>query len=74
MPDNYWTHPRPDGTWGTKKEGATRDSRVFETQQESWDYTRGQAKQNNGEAFLQNKHGQIRERNSFGNDPFPPKG
>ncbi len=74
MANNYWTHPRPDGNWGSKKEGASRDSRVFETQKEAWDYSREQAKQNNSEAFLQNKQGQIRERNSFGHDPYPPKG
>lgn len=74
MSDNYWTHPRPDGKWGSKKEGASRDSRVFDTQKESWDYSRSQAKDGSGEAYLQNKQGQIRERNSYGNDPFPPKG
>ncbi len=74
MTDNYWTHPRPDGAWGSKKEGSDRDSRVFDTQKEAWHYSRMQAKQHSSEAFLQNKQGQIRERDSFGHDPFPPKG
>lgn len=74
MSNNYWTHPRPDGKWGSKKEGTSRDSRVFDTQQQSWDYSRSHAKDSGGEAYLQNKHGQIRERNSYGNDLFPPKG
>lgn len=74
MAENYWAHPREDGKWGSKKEGSSRDSRVFDTQKEAWDYSRGQAKQSNSEAFLQNKQGQIRERNSYGNDKFPPRG
>lgn len=74
MSDNYWTHPRLDGKWGSKKEGADRDSRVFDTQKESWDYTRERAKDSRGEAFLKNKKGRIRERNTYGRDPFPPKG
>ncbi|WP_268245296.1 DUF2188 domain-containing protein [Vulcaniibacterium thermophilum] len=26
------------------------------------------------ELFIQGRDGQIRERNSYGDDPFPPKG
>jgi hypothetical protein len=74
MSDNYWTHPRPDGKWGSKKEGASRDSRTFNTQKESWDYSRGHARQTGSEAILQNRQGQIRERNTYGKDPYPPKG
>lgn len=74
MPDNYWTHPRSDGKWGSKKEGASRDSRVFETQKDAWDYSRSQAKEGQGEAYLQNKQGQIRERNTYGHDPRDIKG
>ena len=74
MSDNYWAHPRPDGKWGSKKEGASRDSQTFNTQQEAWSYSRSHAKQSGGEAFLQNKKGQIRERNTYGKDPYPPKG
>ena len=59
MPDNYWAHPRPDGKWGSKKEGAPKDSRIFKTQEEAWGYSKNHAKQCGGEAFLQNKHGRI---------------
>jgi len=74
MAENYWTHLRPDGKWGTKKEGASRDSRVFDTQQDSWDYTQDKARESGGEAYLKNKKGKIRERNTYGKDPYPPKG
>jgi len=74
MPDDFWTHPRPDGKWGTKKAGASRDSRVFGNQAQSWEYTKERAKEEGGEAFLQNRQGRIRERNTYGEDPYPPKG
>ena len=29
---------------------------------------------NEGELFIHNRKGQIRDRNSYGNDPYPPDG
>ena len=72
--DNYWTSPREDGRWEAQREGSERASRVFDTQREAWDYSRGRARDTVGEAFLQGRDGQIRERNTYGKDPYPPKG
>jgi len=76
MPDpkNFWTQQRQDGTWETKQEGASRASRVFDTQADSWDYTKDRARNAGGEAFLKGRDNRIRERNSYGNDPYPPEG
>ncbi len=71
---NYWTKQNQDGTWGVKKEGASKNSRNFNTQNEAWDYAKSQAQKSNGEAFLKNREGKIRERNTYGKDPYPPKG
>ena len=71
---NYWTQKRKDGKWESKKEGAEKASKVTDTQAEAWDYSKEQAKKGKGEAFLKNKGGKIRERNTYGNDPYPPKG
>ena len=70
---NHWTSPRDDGRWDSKREGASK-GRVFDTQAQAWEHAKQQARDNKGEAFLQNRKGQIRERNTYGNDPFPPKG
>ncbi|MCW3780255.1 DUF2188 domain-containing protein [Defluviimonas salinarum] len=72
--DNFWTSPRDDGRWEAQREGGERASRVFDTQQEAWDYTRERARETGGEAFLQGRNGRIRERNTYGDDPYPPKG
>ncbi|QHI70494.1 DUF2188 domain-containing protein [Tichowtungia aerotolerans] len=67
---NVWTKQRPDNTWQAKREGASRASGVFRTQAEAWDKSREIAKREGGEAFLCNRGGQIRERNTYtGHDP-----
>lgn len=70
---NHWTSPRPDGNWDSKREGASK-GRVFDTQAEAWSHSKQQAKQDGSEAYLQNRHGQIRERNTYGHDPEKSKG
>ncbi|MEQ8341480.1 MAG: DUF2188 domain-containing protein [Marinovum algicola] len=72
--DNFWTSPRKDGRWEAQREGSQRASRVFDTQREAWDYSRDRARNTGGEALLQGRNGQIRERNTYGRDPYPPKG
>ena len=72
--NNYWTQQRQDGKWESKREGAERASKVTETQAEAWDYSREKASEAQGEAFLKGRDGLIRERNTYGNDPFPPEG
>jgi len=70
---NVWVVGDKDG-WKVKKEGATRHCSAFRTQGEAWSEAKRLARQSNGEAFLQGLDGKIRERNSYGSDPRPPKG
>lgn len=76
MPDkrNYWTQQRPDGKWESKREGAKRASKVTDTQAESWAHSKQKAKEGKGEAYLKGRDNNIRERNTYGKDPYPPKG
>mgnify|MGYP001112069544 CR=1 FL=1 len=73
MTKNYWTTKREDG-WAVKKEGAAKASSVHENQSEAWAETRRLARGAGGEAFLQGSDGKIRARNTYGKDPYPPKG
>ncbi|GAA0219173.1 DUF2188 domain-containing protein [Castellaniella daejeonensis] len=70
---NQWVVPREDG-WAVRGEGNSRDTSHHATQQEAINAAKGIAQNQASELFIQNKQGQIRERNSYGNDPFPPKG
>jgi uncharacterized protein YdaT len=63
-----------NGSWGVKSEGSSRPAKVTNTQQEAIDYGRELAKNNNSELLVHGKDGRIRQKDSFGNDPFPPKG
>ncbi len=71
---NTWTQQRPDGRWETKREGSQRASSVHRTQAQAWERGKELARNDGGEAFLKNSEGKIRERNTYGKDPFPPKG
>lgn len=73
MSSNYWTTKRPDG-WAVKREGSARASSIHETQASAWAETRRLARGAGGEALLQGKDGKIRAKNSYGDDPYPPKG
>jgi len=64
----------PEGGWQGKKGGAERASFRTETQAEAFSKAVEQGKREGLEVFLHGRKGQIRERNSYGNDPYPPKG
>lgn len=62
-----------DYGWATRKEGAERAGRVSRTQQEAIDLARNQARRENVEVVIHRKDGQIRDSDSYGGDPCPPK-
>ncbi|MNL59924.1 hypothetical protein D3C87_1836920 [compost metagenome] len=59
--------------WGTLREGGQRATQVFDTQQQAIDAGRLMAKQSQGELLIHGENGRIRARDSYGNDPCPPK-
>lgn len=65
--------PHREG-WQVKKAGAQKASKVCSTQKECIEYGIKQAKIEKSELYIHNKEGRIRAKNSYGNDPFPPKG
>lgn len=70
---NYWTTKHEDG-WAVKREGAERATSVHDKQADAWKETQDRARESKGEAYLQNRHGEIRERNTYGHDPRKTKG
>lgn len=66
--------PRTDGRWAVERPGADRASSLHETQAEAFEAGRGLARTDHSELFIHGRDGEIRERNSYGNDPYPPKG
>ena len=66
-------HPNDEGRWQVRRDNATRASRVFDTQSEAEKFGRRLAKREQVEFVLAGRDGAIREKNSYGNDPNPPK-
>lgn len=68
-------HVVPHGQgWATRSEGANHVSSTHGTQTEAIEAARQQAIRERGEVVIHRPNGQIRDSNSYGNDPFPPKG
>lgn len=73
MAENVWVVVHPQG-WALKREHAQAASKVFPTQKEAIDYGRALARKDGVELLIQGKDGRIRDRDSHGNDPYPPPG
>lgn len=72
---NKGQHVAPRGEkWIVRRTGAARATGVFETQREAVEKARDLAKSQGTELYIHGRDGRIRERASYGHDPFPPKG
>jgi hypothetical protein len=69
---NVWVTPHDDG-WAVRREGSQRASRVTPTKQEAEKIGREIAKNEGLELIVQRQDGTIQSKDSYGNDPFPPK-
>lgn len=65
--------PHQDGGWATKKEGSSRAGTRHDTQREAIERGREQAIREKTEVVIHRKNGQIRDSDSYGNDPHPPR-
>ncbi len=63
-----------DGGWATRREGASRVGSTHGTQAEAQSAARTTAQREGGEVIIHRPDGRIRDADSYGNDPFPPKG
>ena len=70
---NYDVSPKDD-KWQVKQHKASRASKTFDTQKDAIEYGRDKAKKAKSELYIKNRKGQVREANSYGKDPYPPKG
>tara|TARA_R110002072_G_scaffold159880_1_gene310954 strand:+ start:4325 stop:4561 length:237 start_codon:yes stop_codon:yes gene_type:complete len=59
--------------WALKKGGSTKATKIFATQKEAVRHGRGIAKSQKAEFYIHGSDGKIREKDSYGRDPYPPK-
>lgn len=64
--------PHGDG-WATRREGAQRVGSTHPTQGDAIGAARGRAQRDRGEVVIHRPDGRIRDADSYGNDPFPPR-
>jgi len=62
-----------NGSWATRKEGASRVGSTASTQRDAIKQARQQAIRERVEVVVHRPNGQIRDSDSYGNDPFPPR-
>ncbi len=63
-----------NGKWKVVRSGAERASGVFGTQDEAVRRATEIARTQRTELYIHGQDGRIRDRRSYGKDPFPPKG
>ncbi|MDO4661469.1 DUF2188 domain-containing protein [Rothia dentocariosa] len=73
MPANVETYSE-DGRWKNRVLGNKRASNTFDTKAEAQAKGREMAQKLHSEHIIKKRDGTIGERNSYGNDPHPPKG
>lgn len=73
MGKNQHVVPRGD-QWAVVGEGNQRASSLHERQSDAEAAARSTAIGERSEVLVHGRNGQIRERNSYGKDPYPPRG
>ncbi|HOC43226.1 MAG TPA: DUF2188 domain-containing protein [Thermoanaerobaculales bacterium] len=69
---NQHVVPHDEG-WAVRGEGNRRVTSTHSTQAEAIDAAREIAVNQQSEVVIHGRDGRIRDRDSYGNDPFPPK-
>lgn len=64
----------PSGGWQVKGAGNSRATKRTSTQAEARSVARSIAINQKSEVVLHGHNGRIRAKDSYGNDPFPPRG
>ena len=71
---NQHVTPHPHGGWQVKGAGNSRATARTSTQSSAIDIAREIARNQRAELVIHRPNGQIRDKDSYGNDQFPPKG
>ncbi len=72
MSKNQYVTPK-NGAWQVIGAGNTKATAVYPTQAKAIDRARDIAKNQKSEVVIHGRNGQIRDKDSYGNDPCPPK-
>lgn len=73
MGKNVHVTPRPGGGWQVKGAGNAKATKVTDTQKQAINAAIPIAKNNKSEVVIHGTNGQIRDKDSYGNDPVTIK-
>jgi hypothetical protein len=71
--NDYWTSKLSNGRWAVKKSSSEKAASLLITQEGAWKEARRLARGAGSEAFLTDRDGLIRTRNSYGHDVHSDK-
>ena len=74
MGKNQHVTPHPAGGWQVKGEGNSKATVRTSTQKEAIDRARAISRNQGSELVIHSLNGMIRDKDSHGRDPFPPRG
>lgn len=74
MGKNQHVVPHPQGGWQVKGAGNNKATVRTSTQKAAIEIARTISKNQHSELIIHRTNGQIRGKDSHGNDPYPPKG
>jgi hypothetical protein len=63
-----------DGEWAVRGEGNSKATSVHRTQADAIDAGRAIAQHQHSELVIHRRDGKIRDKDSHGHDPYPPRG
>ena len=70
---NQHVVPNPNGGWAVKGAGNSKATKITSTKVEAVKIAKQIAKNQHSELIEHGKNGKIISKDSFGNDPMPPK-
>lgn len=73
MGKNQHVVPNKDGGWSVKGEGNSKNTANTNTKKEAIEKGKEIAKNQQSELVIHGKDGKIQDKDSYGNDPNPPK-
>lgn len=74
MGKNQHVTPHPAGGWQVKGEGNSKATVRTSRQKEAIDRARAISRNQGSELVIHRLNGMIRDKDSHGRDPFPPRG
>lgn len=73
MKKNQWVIPN-EGGWGVRGERNDKLTAKTDTKKEAIEIATEIARNQKSELIITGKDGKIQSKDSYGNDPYPPKG